>query len=89
MSLNTTTPIPTRPIIDTEGKVTLSSLYQAWFNGIQQWLGPVGQFGATSARPTKNLYIGLSYFDTTLGYPVFLKQVSPSNVWVNASGTPV
>lgn len=86
MSLNSTTPLPTRPVIDMAGKVTLDRLYQAWFNAIQQWLGPVGQFGLTSARPTNNLYIGLSYYDTTLGYPVFVHQISPSIVWHNASG---
>jgi hypothetical protein len=37
------------------------------------------------------VYVGLSYFDTTLGYPVFAKSVvSSANaqvvVWVNASG---
>lgn len=88
MSLNSQNPIPTRPVIDQQGNV-LDRLYQAWFGGIQQWLGPIGQTGATSARPTNNLYIGLSYFDSTLGYPVFVKQISPSIVWVNASGTPV
>ena len=64
----------------------LNAVYQAWFNSIQQWLGPVGMFGATAARPTTGLYIGLSYFGSTLGYPVFVKEVSPSIVWVNGSG---
>ena len=86
MSLNSTTPLPTRPVIDDQGRVTLDRLYQAWFNGIQQWLGPIGQTGTTAQRPTKNLWIGLPYYDTTLGYPVFVHQISPSIVWHNASG---
>lgn len=76
-----------------EGKITnyqkVSSWYQSWFNSIQIWLGPIGQTGTTAARPTKNLYIGLGYFDTTLGYMVWVKQISPAIVWVNYNGTVV
>ena len=85
MSLNSTSPIPTRPIITQKGDL-LDRLYQAWFGGIQQWLGPIGQYGPTAARPVNNLYIGLPYFDTTLGYPVFVAQVSPSIVWTAVGG---
>jgi len=73
----------------------LDSSWRAWFASIQTWLGPQGQSGTTGNRPTSNLYTGLQYFDTTLGYPVFVKTVgtnAPGNVtavWVNASGTPV
>jgi hypothetical protein len=74
-------PKPTKPFKDVQ--------YDAWFQSIQTWLGPQGQTGSTAIRPTVNLYVGLSYFDTTLGYPVFVKQVSPSIIWVNGSGTPV
>ena len=81
-------PVPLTRIITTKGEV-LTDVWTQFFNSVQQWLGPQGQKGATSARPTTNLYVGLSYFDTTLGYPVFVKQVSPSVVWVNASGSTV
>lgn len=40
--------------------------------------------GTTGARPTSSV-IGQSYFDTTLGYPVWY---GPSG-WVDASGNPV
>lgn len=88
MSLNSSTPIPTRPHITEKGD-RLDQRYQAWFGGIQQWLGPVGQFGLTAARPTKNLYIGLSYYDQTLGLPVFVHQISPSIIWHTAAGAVV
>lgn len=81
------TPLPSTPRVT--HKDLFTPIWQAWVHSIQQWLGPQGQTGITSARPTKSLYIGLSYFDTTLGYPVFVKQVSPSIVWVNASGATV
>lgn len=44
--------------------------------------GPQG--GATSARPVPPV-LYQTYFDTTLGVPVFCKQVSPP-IWVNAAG---
>jgi hypothetical protein len=45
--------------------------------------------GATVSRPTGSSFrwIGMPYFDTTLGLPVFLKTAS-SNAWVKADGTP-
>lgn len=81
-------PIPTDPHATTrEGRLT--PFYQAWFASIQRWLSPVGQFGTTTTRPTTNLFIGQPYFDTTLGYMVWIKQVSPSVIWVNGAGTAV
>lgn len=80
-------------INESVGRVTtyhkVSQWYQSWFSSIQTWLGPIGQTGTTAARPTNNLYIGLGYFDTTLGYMVWVKQVSPTIVWVNYNGTVV
>lgn len=54
--------------------------------GWREWFSRVallanGDSGPTADRPTKGLYIGKSYFDTTLGYPVYLASVKPS-VWV-------
>lgn len=44
--------------------------------------------GATGSRPTATSFrwIGMAFFDTTLGLPVFLKTAS-SNAWVKADGT--
>ena len=44
--------------------------------------------GTTAQRPTKNLYIGKRYFDTTLGYPVFCKTPT-GPTWVNGAGAVV
>jgi hypothetical protein len=86
-------PLPTDPrIASAQGQMT--PVYQAFFSSIKNWLGPVGLSGPTSARPTSAgtsnifLYIGLEYFDTTLGYPVWVKQLNPL-VWVNATGAMV
>jgi hypothetical protein len=40
--------------------------------------------GTTALRPTKGLYIGLVYFDTTLGNPVWYSGTA----WVDATGAP-
>lgn len=81
-------PLPPTPIL-TDGKGMMTLLFQSWFSSVQQWLAPQGQFGTTADRPVNKLYIGLSYFDTTLGFPVFVKQVSPSVIWVRYDGTAV
>jgi hypothetical protein len=47
-----------------------------------------GSSGTTANRPTSGLWVGRRYFDTTLGYPVYLKSVRP-NVWVNGAGAVV
>ena len=44
---------------------------------------PVSLFGPTSSRPSSPT-TGQSYFDTTLGLPIWWN----SGVWVNAQGTP-
>lgn len=81
-------PAPTDTQI-AEGSGPLKRTWQAWLASVQYWLGPMGAAGTTALRPTKSLFVGYPYFDTTLGYMVWIKQVSPSVVWVNGSGTPV
>lgn len=81
-------PLPnTTHIAESNGNITAS--YRSWLVSVQTWLGPIGKSGSTSTRPTSGLYVGQQYFDTTLGYPVFLKTVGPPSVWVNGSGSPV
>lgn len=46
---------------------------------------PVYLSGSTSNRPSTNLNVGLSYFDTTLGKPIWYDGTN----WVDATGTQV
>ena len=62
--------------------------WMQWFDRIHAIASATEQSGPTGSRPTKRLWIGRMYFDTTLGYPVWVKSVGPV-VWVNASGTTV
>jgi hypothetical protein len=44
--------------------------------------------GLTAERPTEKMlgrYIGMPFFDLTLGKPVFLLSINP-DVWVDAAG---
>lgn len=38
-------------------------------------------------RPTRNLYVGLQVFDTTLGKPIWCKSID--GIWVNSNGEEV
>jgi hypothetical protein len=67
-------------VTGTTADITLAVL-AAFINGGQATSGPTG------ARPVPSL-IGQSYFDTTLGFMVWAKQLSPA-VWVNAAGVQV
>jgi hypothetical protein len=75
------------PITDNRGYQT--PVWQAWFNSIYTFCVGNGQSGTTAARPTYGLFIGRQYFDTTLGYMVWVKAISPAVVWVNGAGTAV
>jgi hypothetical protein len=76
------------PVVDDSKRVT-----QAWLLVFTQWLKVISsmkQSGTTAQRPVSpGLWVGRQYFDTTLGHPVWVKQVTPSVVWVDATGTTV
>ena len=66
----------------------LTQSWLAWFSAAQKILQSIGNSGTTSHRPTHNLYVGQQYFDTSLGYPVWVKSIDPI-VWVQYDGTVV
>ena len=78
--------LPRPEIVDKNGK--LLGPWAAWFSALNNLIRPLGGNGATTARPASNLYVGLMFFDTTLGYPVFIKSLNPT-VWVNGAGSVV
>lgn len=57
------------------------SLIQAFIAGGGASSGP------TASRPVPS-FVGQPYFDTTLGFMVWTKQISPA-IWVNAAGVAV
>ncbi len=65
--------------------------WRAFHQSMQQTVYNASRSGPTASRPTSDQpgrFIGMPYFDTTLGLVVFLKSVVP-DVWVRGDGTPV
>jgi hypothetical protein len=66
-----------------EGLIFLSSIQQTAFNSTRS--------GPSTSRPTSAItgrWIGMPYYDTTLGYVIHLHSVDP-DVWHNSAGAPV
>lgn len=69
--------------------VTLKQEAASFFHSVQQVAFGLSRSGPTAGRPTSTFparWVGMNYFDTTLGKPIFLKTAS-SNAWVLADGT--
>lgn len=81
-------------IMDAEGRITGMNNRQDWMaflHSLQQQSFCASRNGTTAQRPTNAVdgrYIGMPYFDTTVGKPIFLKSVNP-DVWIDAAGNTV
>lgn len=62
--------------------------WQEYFTNVFNAIQAMQQSGTTAQRPVRGLWVGRMFFDTTLGYPIYLKSANPS-VWVDGSGTVV
>jgi hypothetical protein len=71
------------PVIDQNGNTALP--WAQWFARVQRIVSSVQSSGVTADRPTKGLWVGRTYFDTTLGKPIWVLSVNPA-VWVNGAG---
>lgn len=83
---NIQVPQPGTPMLDGTGE--LHPTWQAYHNSIQQTVFAGSRNGPTTSRPTSSMsgrYLGMPYFDTTLGLTVFLKNTT---TWVKGDGTP-
>lgn len=74
------------PLTDQRGMAFRT--WAQWISRIHAICVSVQQSGPTSDRPTSLLWIGRTYFDTTLGKPIWVKSVRPT-VWVDGAGTSV
>lgn len=67
---------------------TLGPPSEGWRNfimAVYNICASLTQSGTTAQRPTKLLWQGRPYFDTTLGLPIWYKTAG----WVNATGAAV
>jgi hypothetical protein len=80
--------IPTQTSVDEQdqdGNLRVSQPWGTFFSSVTTLLTALTQSGTTANRPTKFLWTGRTYFDTTLGKPIWYKTAG----WVDATGTGV
>jgi len=66
-----------------------SNEWIAWFDQVTIAINSIQKSGTTADRPTKNLYIGQRYFDTTLGRPIYLQSYAFGvATWAFSNGLP-
>ena len=69
----------------TEGSRMPSRVMFVWMSQVSDFITGLVSSGVTADRPTKALYVGRTYFDTTLGYAIWYDGTN----WVNSAGTTV
>lgn len=57
-----------------------------WFASVYRICRANVETGTTANRPTRNLWIGRRYFDTTINQPIYITQITPAVVWRDAAG---
>jgi hypothetical protein len=78
------------PLVAEDSRL-LTAPWGQWIQRIHTAVQSMQQSGPTSERPTRVLWIGRRYFDTTLGLPVWVGGGPPAPapaVWVSAAGVP-
>jgi hypothetical protein len=71
------------PISNDDG--TPTNPWNQWFQRVQNVVTAAYSSGPTTSRPTKLLWVGRSFYDLTLGRPVWVYSVNPT-VWKDAFG---
>lgn len=71
-----------------ENGTAVSTGWANFFSTVGSLLNAMTLSGTTAKRPTTMLWVGRPYFDTTLGYEIWLRSIGPV-VWVNGAGAPV
>lgn len=74
------------PFVDENGVLGLQAA--TFLNALQAITFYSTRSGPTASRPTSSSYrwVGMPFYDVTLGLPVFL-HIASSNVWHKADGT--
>jgi hypothetical protein len=73
---------------------TLSQAWIQWFARADATIEAQRGHGPTAARPGPEVaYVGMQFFDDTLGHPIWASSVTPVGVtgvtWVDATGSTV
>jgi len=82
-------PVPTRDDLPVAGDLARwTEPWRNWFSQVRLVCFAQQESGTTANRPTKNLYPGRRYFDTSLGAngkPIFVRNDGAG--WVLADGS--
>lgn len=78
--------LPSGQFMQPDGSLAIDAL--TFFNAVQSIAFYSSRSGPTASRPTSTSFrwIGMPYYDTTLGLPVFL-HIASTSVWHKADGT--
>ncbi len=78
--------LPSGPFTNPDGSLSIDAT--VFLSSLQAITFYSSRSGPTASRPTSTSFrwVGMPYFDTTLGLPIFLKTAS-SSAWVKADGT--
>ena len=84
-NVNTTAQIPMLPaqatVVDKNQNLTQAwSMFLINLVAVLTKLNSSAQAGPTTARPTLNLFVGMTYYDTTIGAPIVIVSLAPT-VW--------
>lgn len=78
--------LPKSPPLDASGDFLPA--WRQWLTRTHAAVAALQQSGITADRPDRFLWVGRTYFDTTIGKPIWLKSINPT-VWVDGVGTAV
>lgn len=78
--------LPSGAPFDDAGNWTPS--WMQWLTRTHRAVLSVQQSGTTADRPDQLLWVGRTYYDTTLGKPIWLHAINPI-VWHDATGAAV
>lgn len=65
--------------------VGVTTGWRNFFNSVFNICNALTMSGTTAHRPTVGLWVGRTYFDVTIGRPIFYNGA----IWINAAGAPV
>lgn len=77
--------LPNPPLVSPTDPDDFTAPWGAWFSTAGAIIQDVSNAATSTQRPTTFLYTGKTYFDTTLGLPIWWNGAA----WVDATGTPV
>ena len=68
--------------MQTENATRIEAVWKAFFGDVFRICFSVTASGTTANRPVTNLWVGKTYFDTTLGLPIWYDGTN----WIDGAG---